>query len=129
MNNLLLNGSALRYLRLFSVLPLLLATDVAMAFDCSNPSGPEEVIECYAASLNPRMTGEVFWDTKLFEKEAKVLDGFCQKPLATTPSPNVVETAMYALSCVTPWVNYFCIYFKFHGKPTSSRHGLRFLSN
>jgi len=110
MNNLLLNASAVRYLRLFSVLPLLLATDVAMAFDCSDPNGPEEVIECYAASLNPPMTGEDFWDKKLFEKAEKVLDGFCQKSLATTtPSPNVLETAMYKLSCVqnTPWVNYF----------------------
>jgi len=112
MNNLLLNASAVRYLRLFGVLPLLLATDVAMAngFNCIAPRGPEEVIECYAASLNPPMTGEDFWDKKLFEKEAKVLDGFCQKSLsATTPSPNVVETALYALSCVqnTPWVNYF----------------------
>ena len=26
-------------------------------------------------------------------------------------------------------LNKNCIYFKFHGKPTSSRHGLRFLSN
>ena len=110
MNNLLLNALALHYLRLFSVLPLLLATDVAMAFDCSNPNGPAEVIECYAASLNPPMTGEDFWDTKLFEKAAKMLDGFCQKTLeSTAPSPNVLETAMYKLSCVqnTPWVNYF----------------------
>jgi hypothetical protein len=110
MNNLLLNASAVRYLRLFGVLPLLLATDVAMAngFNCSDPNGPEEVIECYATSF--AMTGEEFWDKELFQKEAKVLDGFCQKSLsATTPSPNVVETALYALSCVqnTPWVNYF----------------------
>jgi len=110
MNNLLLNGSALRYLRLFGVLPLLLATDVAMAngFNCIAPSGPEEVIGCYAASLNPPMTGEDFWDKKLFEKEAKVLDGFCQKTLeSTTPSPNVLETAMYALSCGAEKGSYF----------------------
>ena len=109
MNNLLLNGSAVRYLRLFSALPLLLATDVAMAFVCSNPSnpsGPQEVIECYAASLTPAMTGEEFWNNRLFS--TKVLDGFCQKPLSdTTPSPNALETEMYALSCKAETVNYF----------------------
>ena len=106
MNNILLNGSAVRYLRLFSVLPLLLATDVAMAVNCNNPWGPEEVIECYAASLTPAMTGTEFWNNRLFS--TKVLDGFCQKPLSdTTPSPNVVENALYTLSCVAETGSYF----------------------
>lgn len=85
---------------------LLLSRHAMATMDCSNPQGPEAVLECFAKSQTPPTSAEALWNNKFFDPRS--VDHYCNTAeMPPNPPANAVITSLYKTSCSHEKGSYF----------------------